>query len=91
MAAFDVEPLKERLRQRLAEKMPDVRFSFEPSDIVNEVMSFGSPTAVEVAVSGPNLGRQPRLCREDSRGAGEDYRFCAISRSASPWITRRFK
>jgi multidrug efflux pump subunit AcrB len=35
--------------------MPDVRFSFEPSDIVNEVMSFGSPTAVEVAVSGPNI------------------------------------
>ena len=35
--------------------MPDVRFSFEPADIVNEVMSFGSPTPVEVAVSGPNL------------------------------------
>jgi multidrug efflux pump subunit AcrB len=33
--------------------MPEVRFSFEPSDIVNEVMSFGSPTPVEVAVSGP--------------------------------------
>ncbi len=33
--------------------MPEVRFSFEPSDIVNEVMSFGSPTPVEIAVSGP--------------------------------------
>src|SRR4029079_16737839 len=33
--------------------MPDVRFSFEPSDIVNEVMSFGSPTPVEIAVNGP--------------------------------------
>ena len=33
--------------------MPDVRFSFEPADIVSEVMSFGSPTPVEVAVSGP--------------------------------------
>ncbi len=50
----DIE-LKERIRNRLAEKMPDVRFSFEPSDIVNEVMSFGSPTPVEVAVSGSNL------------------------------------
>ncbi|MFM8326719.1 MAG: efflux RND transporter permease subunit, partial [Pirellulaceae bacterium] len=36
------EVIKERLRQRLAKEMPDVRFSFEPSDIVNEVMSFGS-------------------------------------------------
>jgi multidrug efflux pump subunit AcrB len=49
------EELKERLRARLGEAMPDVRFSFEPSDIVNEVMSFGSPTPVEVAVSGPSF------------------------------------
>ena len=33
--------------------MPEVRFSFEPSDIVNDVMSFGSPTPVEIAVNGP--------------------------------------
>ncbi|HWG47807.1 MAG TPA: efflux RND transporter permease subunit [Gemmataceae bacterium] len=32
-----------------------LKFSFEPADIVNEVMSFGSPTPVEVAVSGPKL------------------------------------
>ncbi len=31
------------------------RLSFEPSDIVNEVMSFGSPTPVEVIVSGTKL------------------------------------
>lgn len=30
----------------------DLRLSFEPGDLVNEVMSFGSPTAVEVQVSG---------------------------------------
>lgn len=49
------EALKERLRGRLTREMPDVRFSFEPSDIVNEVMSFGSPTPIEIAVSGPNF------------------------------------
>jgi multidrug efflux pump subunit AcrB len=32
-----------------------LRFSFEPSDIVNEVMSFGSPTPVELVIHGPNL------------------------------------
>ena len=47
------EELKERLRKRLSAAMPEVRFSFEPSDIVNEVMSFGSPTPVEIAVNGP--------------------------------------
>src|SRR5208282_3915517 len=50
-----VESLKERLRNILAEKMPEVRFSFEPADIVAEIMSFGSPTPVEIAVNGPNL------------------------------------
>jgi len=40
------EVMKERVRERLASEMPDVRFSFEPSDIVNEVMSFGSPTSI---------------------------------------------
>ena len=49
------EILKERVRKRLSAEMPTVRFSFEPSDIVNEVMSFGSPTPVEVVVSGPNF------------------------------------
>jgi multidrug efflux pump subunit AcrB len=48
----------ERLRaegltsEKIAERVSGLRFSFEPADIVNEVMSFGSPTPVEVAVSG---------------------------------------
>ena len=32
-----------------------IRLSFEPADIVNEVMSFGSPTPVEVQVSGNRM------------------------------------
>ncbi len=32
-----------------------VTFGFEPGDIVSEVMSFGSPTPIEVAVASPNL------------------------------------
>jgi multidrug efflux pump subunit AcrB len=37
-----------------------VRCSFEPADIINEVMSFGSPTPVEISVSGPNFGESRR-------------------------------
>ena len=36
-------------------RVQDLRLSFEPADIVNEVMSFGSPTPVEVVVSGPKM------------------------------------
>jgi multidrug efflux pump subunit AcrB len=49
------EAIKERLRKRLAQELPDIRFSFEPSDIVNEVMSFGSPAPIEVVVSGTDF------------------------------------
>jgi multidrug efflux pump subunit AcrB len=40
---------------RAARRAAALRFSFEPADIVNEVMSFGSPTPIEVAVSGARL------------------------------------
>jgi multidrug efflux pump subunit AcrB len=62
-----IEDLKERLRQKLAQELPGVRFSFEPSDIVSRVMSFGAPTPIEVAVSGPNLA-DSRQYAEKLRG-----------------------
>jgi len=40
---------------KVAERVRGLRFSFEPADIVNEVMSFGSPTPIEVAVRGTNF------------------------------------
>jgi multidrug efflux pump subunit AcrB len=49
------ETLKERLRARLARELPGTSVSFEAGDIVSQVMSFGSPTPVEVAVEGPSL------------------------------------
>jgi multidrug efflux pump subunit AcrB len=54
-APFEISALRERLRTVFAAELPDVRISFEPNDIVNRVMSFGSSTPIEVAVSGPNL------------------------------------
>ncbi|WP_165074390.1 efflux RND transporter permease subunit [Paludisphaera rhizosphaerae] len=53
-SGVDVEALKRKLRDRLSASMPGVHFSFEPADIVSDVMSFGSPTPVEVTVSGPS-------------------------------------
>lgn len=53
-AGVDVEALKRRLRDQLTRQIPNVQFSFEPADIVSDVMSFGSPTPIEVATSGPN-------------------------------------
>jgi multidrug efflux pump subunit AcrB len=44
--------LEERLRGKLASAFPGVRFSFEPGDIVSQVLNFGSSTAINVTVSG---------------------------------------
>jgi multidrug efflux pump subunit AcrB len=63
-----MEPFKERLRSRFATELPDVSFSFEPSDIVSRVMSLGSSTPIEVAVTGPNLA-DDRAFAEKIRGA----------------------
>jgi multidrug efflux pump subunit AcrB len=49
------EELKERLRHRFAKELPNVEISFEAGDIISQVMSFGSPTPIEVAVQGPSL------------------------------------
>ncbi len=49
------ESMKETLRGELTRRFPDVRFSFEPADIISEVMSFGSVTPIEIAARGANL------------------------------------
>jgi len=54
-SGLQMEPLKERLRARLATDLPTVSVSFEPSDIVSRVMSMGAPTPIEVVVGGANL------------------------------------
>ena len=49
------EGLRERLRRCLEKELPGTQISFEAGDIVSQVMSFGSPTPVEVAVLGGSL------------------------------------
>ena len=49
------EALREKLRAKLAASLPGVKISFEAADIVSQVMSFGSPTPIEVAVQGVSL------------------------------------
>ena len=68
--------------------MPEVRSSFEPADIINEVMSFGSPTPIEVAVSGPKLA-ESRSIAETLRTELRKIFRCATCSSPSRWTIRR--
>ncbi|HEY9754778.1 MAG TPA: efflux RND transporter permease subunit [Oculatellaceae cyanobacterium] len=50
-----VKDLQERLRQKISQTYPNLFISFEPGDIVSQVMNFGAPTPIEVAINGPNF------------------------------------
>lgn len=57
-----IDDFKERLRAELPKMkrqrgpaMDSVQLQFEAGDIVEEVMSFGSPTPIEVTINGPKL------------------------------------
>ena len=52
---MSTEALQEALRGKIDEIAPGAVVSFEAADLVNQVMSFGSPTPIEVAVTGANL------------------------------------
>jgi multidrug efflux pump subunit AcrB len=49
------EDLREKIRTALRRELPECQVSFEAADIVSQVMSFGSPTPIEIAVQGPSL------------------------------------
>lgn len=54
-AGIDIAKFEETLRGALGRKFPESVFSFEPGDIVSQIMNFGAPTPVEIAVSGPDF------------------------------------
>ncbi len=49
------EDLREKLRRRLASDLPGTQIGFEAADIISQVMSFDSPTPIDVAVQGISL------------------------------------
>ena len=54
-AGIDVTTFEEKLRGILPPKFPGCSFSFEPGDIVSQIMNFGAPTPIELAVTGPDF------------------------------------
>jgi multidrug efflux pump subunit AcrB len=49
------DDMKEAVRRNLKHALPSVTVSFEAGDIISQVMSFGSPTPIEVAVQSPSM------------------------------------
>src|SRR4051794_2974424 len=50
----NLDELKEQFRERMKAAMPEIKLSFEPIQLTDKILSQGSPTPVEVRISGRN-------------------------------------
>lgn len=53
--AIPIETFREKLRAAVKQEMPGVKISFEPGDIVEQVLNLGSTNPVEIAVVNRDL------------------------------------
>jgi multidrug efflux pump subunit AcrB len=50
----NLDELKERFRTAMKKELPDIMLSFEPIELTDKILSQGSPTPIEVAISSKN-------------------------------------
>ncbi|MGE0587093.1 MAG: efflux RND transporter permease subunit [Cyclobacteriaceae bacterium] len=62
-SSMGIEDFKEQLREAVDKKLPTLKISFEPGDIVEQVINLGSTNPVEIAITGRNL-TQTRVLAE---------------------------
>ena len=56
-----IESFKEELRKAVAMNMPEASLSFEPGNLVEQVLNLGSNNPVEIAVLGKNLSQSREI------------------------------
>ncbi len=59
-----IEDFKENLRQRIKKSIPDASLSFEPGDIVEQVLNLGSSNPIEIAVLGRNSSQTRKIAEQ---------------------------
>jgi len=62
--SIPIEAFREQLRSAAAKEMPGAQLSFEPGDIVEQVLNLGSSNPVEIAVVDRNLGEGQKMARQ---------------------------
>ncbi len=50
----NLDDLKEKFRYQIAKQLPGVKLSFEPIELTDKILSQGSPTPIEIALTGKN-------------------------------------
>ncbi len=60
-AGISIETLKEQLRSSVIKNIPGATLSFEPADLVDQVMSLGSNNPIEVVIQGKNIAQSQEI------------------------------
>lgn len=82
-AAIGIEDFKEQLRESVKNKFPSLTISFEPGDIVEQVINLGSSNPVELAITGRNLD-QTRVIAEQLERKLQTISFLRDVQIATP-------
>lgn len=69
-SGVEIEDLKERLRGSVTKSLPGAQLSFEPADLVDQVMSMGASNPVEIVVQGKNLTQSRELADRLKKSLG---------------------
>ncbi|HVV04928.1 MAG TPA: efflux RND transporter permease subunit [Puia sp.] len=62
--SIPIEEFREKLRASVTKEMPDAQLSFEPGDIVEQVLNLGSTNPVEIAVVDRNLAEGQKIAAQ---------------------------
>ena len=52
-SSLKLSDLEDQLRKKLPQQFPDAHFSFDPGDLISQILNFGSSSLAEVTVTGP--------------------------------------
>ena len=83
-AGISIESLKETLRSTVPKDVPGALLSFEPADLVDQVMSLGTGNPVEVVIQGKNLP-QSRAIADKLKQSFKDIPYLRDVQVAQPF------
>lgn len=59
-----IDVLKEKLRDQISRELPQLAISFEPMELVDKIMSQGSPTPLEITVASKDINEANRFAQK---------------------------
>ncbi len=66
-AGISIENFKEQLRTEVQKNIPAAKISFEPGDLVDQVLNLGSNNPIEIAIVGRNFSQTRKIAEQLSQ------------------------